>query len=481
MKRVKTYIAAALAAIVAVFGSGIQALATDVQTTDMQTTDGQTTDAQAEGVSDWPEEPEVNGESAIVMDMESGVVIYEKEVDKSQYPASITKLLTALIAIENSEMTDRVVFSEDSVYCLEYGDAHIGMRAGEELSMRDALYGMMLASANEVAYAIAETVGKNIAMQEEGSAFVEEEDSRKYYDIFIEKMNERAEELGATNSHFVNPNGLHDENHYTTAHDMAVIAAELFKHKEAVDMMKTRSHKIEPTNLVEEERYVAQNHGMLSEESEYYYENYAGGKTGYTEEAKNTLVTYADNGDMQLVCVALKTGPNHVYQDTRAMFDYVYDNFRKVPVKDALRETKMEKDISRMDSSGYLVLPNAMQPGQVKTALTVTDVKTGEGFLECSCHGHEVGNIPVTAKESYLIKTGLKEDPNAQKTEASKTGSNPVVRLALILLGAVALLSSIAVALSAYLGHKRKQERIRRRRRISRQRNRSSKETDFIN
>ena len=472
MKKFKIYIAAVLAAAMFVSGSGLHALATDMQTEVQSEIQNE---IQTQSTSEWPEAPEVNGESAIVMDMESGVVIYGKEIDKKQYPASITKMLTALVAVENSRMTDKVVFSKDSVYCVQYGDAHIGMQVGEELSMRDALYGMMLASANEVAYAIAETVGKNIAMQEEGGIGTAKEDSRKYYDIFIEKMNERARELGATNSHFVNPNGLHDEKHYTTAHDMAVIAVELFKHKEVVDIMKTRSYKIEPTNLVNEERYVAQKHGMLSEGSEFYYENYAGGKTGYTVEAQNTLVTYADNKDMQLVCVELKTGPNHVYQDTRSLFDYAYDNFRKVPVTDALKDTREEKQISKVDTSAYLVLPNVMEPEKVKTKLSVTDVKTGEGFLECKCHGYEVGKIPVTAKESYLIEEGLKEDPNVKET---KKQGIPTVKMILILLGILAAVSVIAAGVSVYLGYRRKQGRLRKRRRMSRRRNDRQEETD---
>ena len=165
-----------------------------------------------DNIQGWPQGPRVYGNSAIVMDMDSGAVLYAKKPDERHYPASITKLLTALVALENSKTDDEVYFSEDSVSFLEPGDASIGMTPGEILSMNDALYGMLLASANEVSYAIAESVGKLMGGD---------------YNTFIQAMNDRAAELGCTGSHWMNANGLHDEQHYTTAHDMALIASGL--------------------------------------------------------------------------------------------------------------------------------------------------------------------------------------------------------------------------------------------------------------
>ena len=166
------------------------------------------------GLKNWPQGPHVYANSAIVMEMNSGAILYGKKINDKHYPASITKLLTALVALENADPDDEVYFSEDSVSFLEYGDASIGMRPGEILSMNDALYGMLLASANEVSYAIAESVGKKM-----GGGF----------ETFIQKMNERCEELGCTGSHWTNANGLHDENHYTTAHDMALIGSAVYQ------------------------------------------------------------------------------------------------------------------------------------------------------------------------------------------------------------------------------------------------------------
>ena len=175
-------------------------------------------------VENWPQGPATYADSAIVMDMNSGAVLYSKQIEKKHYPASITKLLTTLVALDNAELTDTVEFSQDSISFLEYGDAHIGMTPGEQISMEDALYAVLLASANEVSYAVAESVGKKM-----GGG----------YDTFIQAMNDESEKLGCTGSHWMNANGLHDEQHYTTAHDMARIGAAVYQ-KEAFRTIRFR-------------------------------------------------------------------------------------------------------------------------------------------------------------------------------------------------------------------------------------------------
>ena len=196
----------------------------------------------------WPQGPHVYGNSAVVVDMDSGAVLYGKKADERHYPASITKLMTALVALENSEPDDEVLFSQDSVSFLEYGDASIGMTPGEILSMNDAMYGMLLASANEVSYAIAESVGKLMGGD---------------YNTFLQAMNDRAEELGCTDSHWMNANGLHNDQHYTTAHDMARIASAVYQFEEFRTVTQTLNYTIGPTNLVGESRTFQQNHKML--------------------------------------------------------------------------------------------------------------------------------------------------------------------------------------------------------------------------
>ena len=205
----------------------------------------------------WPQGPQVYGCAAIVMDMDSGAILYGKKVDDKHYPASITKLMTALVALENADMDDEVEFSQASIDILRWDYASIGMKPGEILSLNDAMYGMLLASGNEVAYAIAESVGNKMGIGYEG---------------FIQKMNDRAVELGCTGSNWVNANGLHDDLHYTTAHDMALIASELYKHEEFRTVTQTLNYTIGATNLTDETRAVQQNHKMLWPNHSRYYE-----------------------------------------------------------------------------------------------------------------------------------------------------------------------------------------------------------------
>ena len=153
-------------------------------------------------IDGWPQGPQVYGNSAIVMDMDSKAILYGKKIDEQHYPASITKLLTVLLALENSSLDDEVVMSQESIDILRSDYASIGMRAGEIISMKDALYATLFASANEVAYAVGENVGRQMGGD---------------YSTFIQAMNDRSAELGCTGSHWTNANGIHDDAHYTTA------------------------------------------------------------------------------------------------------------------------------------------------------------------------------------------------------------------------------------------------------------------------
>ena len=152
----------------------------------------------------WPQGPVVSADSAILIEAQSGTILYAKNIHKQQYPASTTKILTALLAYENSNLSDIVTFSKDAVFGIPRNSNHIAMDVGDTLSMEDCINALLIRSANEVAYAMAEKVG--------GS-----------WSGFADMMNRRAKELGAVDSNFVNPNGLPDEDHVTSAYDLAMI------------------------------------------------------------------------------------------------------------------------------------------------------------------------------------------------------------------------------------------------------------------
>lgn len=253
------------------------------------------------------EEVEIAGDAAIVMEASTGAVLYEKNAQAEHYPASITKIMTALLAIENSSLEEEVTFSGDAVYKTD--GSGIARDVGETMTMEECLYGLMLQSANECAYAIAEHVGGD-------------------YDTFVRMMNEKAGELGCRNTHFNNPHGLPDTEHYTCAYDMALISREALHSEEFRKVAGTEEYTIPPTNKHKEETYLRNTHKMLTnyQGAEYLYEGCIGGKTGYTSAARNTLVTFARREGMTLICVVLNEAKSKQYQDTTALLDYCFRN-----------------------------------------------------------------------------------------------------------------------------------------------------------
>lgn len=299
---------------------------------------------QSNEIADWPQGPAVYAESAIVMDADTGTILYEKNIDEQKYPASITKIMTTLLAIEHSNPSDRVVFSDHAIYGIERASSHIGIRPGENLSMEDCLYAMMLASANEVCLAVAEHIGGDV-------------------DTFVSMMNAKAAELGCTNTNFTNPNGLPDENHYVSARDMALIAKAAFQNELFREVCSTKVHKIGWTNLTGEDRWFQNHHKMLFDDSDFYYEGCLGGKTGFTKVALRTLVTYANRDGRNLICVTLKTHNTQDFIDTATLLDYGFANFHNVTISNT----------KKADYSFYL-LPFPSQLLRCYSPKTVNDL-----------------------------------------------------------------------------------------------------------
>ena len=413
--------------------------------------------ADTNSLTNWPAGPNIQATAGCVIDMESGAFLYSKNMDEKFYPASITKLLTVLVALENAELTDTVTVSEDSLSFLEYGDAYIGMKPGEEISMEDALYAILLASANEVSYAVAETVGTNNLGGD--------------YSTFIEKMNERAKELGCTSSSWINPNGLHNEEHYTTAHDMALIAAEVYKHEEFRIIMEEYEHRIGFTNLTQEERVFQQNHRMLWDGNQYYWELATGGKTGYTDQARTTLVTMAEDGNLKLACVVLKDYGPVAYDDTRAMIEYVFQNFKKVP----LAEQELSDQIdSLVDEGAYVLLPEGVDFAEVECEIKEEengDSKNGSAIF--TYEGQVVGIASVMLSDTFFeVDEAVVGDPLSEQ-ESKDSVSKTTVIIEKIFVGIMLIVGITAVIVVIIFicnysilkaGKKRRKEHKRRKR-----------------
>ena len=399
----------------------------------------------------WPQAVNTHGEAAVVMDCDTGEVLYAKNPDAKYYPASITKIVTALVAFKYGDLeNDKVKFTEDSLSFLEYGDAHIGMTVGEEISLKDALYGMMLASANEVAHAIGECIGAKIGTG---------------YDGFIEEMNKTAQELGCTQTHFTNTNGLHDDNHYVSAKDMALIAKAAFEYEQFRQIINTKQYTIPPTNLVAEARTFQQNHKMIYSGSQYYYEPCMGGKTGFTDQSRTTLVTYAQKDGKTLLAVNLKTyGSANVYGDTKAMFEYGFNNFQKV----SPTQEEMPKGIKNLVTTG-LLLPSSIAWKDLDVEIQPVDLKTSrEAVLQCSYQGRVLGTLKAELTDAYVLEHTQKAEPK----EVDKDKGNMQVELwkiiAVAAVGIVVVLILLLLALRRRkrrrLARRRRQQQIRRRR-----------------
>ena len=265
----------------------------------------------------WPQGPEIESMSGVVMDFETGTVAYEKCSTDAHYPASITKIMTALVALENSSLDEIVVFSKNAVYSIEPGSSSIARDVDEELTMEQCLYGLLLESANECGNAIAEHVGGDTA-------------------TFVQMMNDKAKELGCVNTHFANPHGLHDSNHYTCAYDMALIARAAYANPTFAIITGSKNYTIPPTNKHEEETMLNNHHAMLNyyRTNEFIYEGCVGGKTGYTSDALGTLVTYAKRNGSTLICVVMCVPASGNYRDTGTLFDYYFNNMQSIRVGD---------------------------------------------------------------------------------------------------------------------------------------------------
>lgn len=347
-------------------------------------------------IAGWPDGPMIGAESAILMDVDTGIVLYEKNVHEQLYPASTTKLLTALLVIENSTMDETVTFSHDAIFNIERNSSHIGIDVGEQLTIEQCLYGLLLGSANEVAYALAEHIGGDL-------------------DSFVNMMNVRAAQLGCTDTHFANANGLPQADHYTSAYDLALIARECYKNETLSKISGTTHYTISPTNIQTEKRPLDNHHQMLSG-FKYSYEGMVGGKTGYTEEARQTLVTCAQRNGLRLVCVIMKEESPNQFLDTMELFDYGFNNFQKLNI--ATNETEYtlnsstffntnldiigsSKPILTIDKTGDVIIPKTAVFSDTDVKITYSDGSTDSiATLTYTIGGHYVGSATIDYADS---------------------------------------------------------------------------------
>lgn len=246
-------------------------------------------------------QPEVAAEGAVLLNAATGEVLYGKNQDQQFYPASITKVMTALVVLEHCNLNETVTFSETATTNLESGAVALGVSAGDRLTVEQSLYGLLLKSANEIGNGLAEHVSGSVS-------------------AFADLMNAKAKELGCKNTHFANPHGLNNENHKTTPYDMALILRAAVANDTFRKIDTTTSYQF-PAIKNAVARTITMGHKMMYKTDSRYYEGIIGGKTGYTSKAGNTLVTAVERDGVRLIAVVMKAKGTH-YTDTRAMLDY---------------------------------------------------------------------------------------------------------------------------------------------------------------
>ncbi|WP_167957635.1 D-alanyl-D-alanine carboxypeptidase family protein [Anaerosporobacter faecicola] len=396
---------------------------TDTNTNDSSS---QTKETKKKSTYKWPKGPSnLTSDAAILMDASSGFVLYEKNANKENYPASITKIMTTLLALENCSLNEIVTFSHNAVFSIESGSTHIARKEGEQLTMEQCLYAVMLASANEVSNAVAEHVAGSI-------------------DAFADMMNAKAKELGCKNTHFVNANGLHNDNHYTSPYDMALISQAALKNDTFRKITATKSYVIPKTNKSDQEFPMA-NHQqlLLGYKLTKKYDACIGGKTGYTNAARNTLVSFAEKDGITLICVVMKSTPTDQYKDTIRLFDFGFDNYQAYSVEDedGLSATDNSMLFTRFnsildsnspllytDATSSYILPVGADAKDVTQKINLYDqptVQNGKkviGDITYTFEYKNVGKLDIyyTASDKPLLETvSLANDSNEQDSKST--------------------------------------------------------------
>lgn len=358
--------------------------------------------------------PDISSPAALLMDLSSGKVLYEKNMNEKRYPASLTKVMTAIVVLENRDLSDIATVSYDSVMSLSSGYVTANLQIGEELTVEQLLYVLMVGSSNDAAIVLAEHVSGSI-------------------ESFAELMNQKAKEIGCTSTNFVNPNGVHDENHYSTAYDLAIIARYAMQNETFRTLVSTTSYKLPITNKYErEDRVFTTTNSLLlvnnnSRSDNYYYKYATGIKTGFTTPAGNCLIASADKSGLELITVVLGAGQtseglSERYIDTKNLFKYGYDTYtlreviksggvvQTTTISNATRDTKKLDAVVANDISVLIKQSD-------KNSALLPDVKLNDNLKAPINKGDVIGTVSYTV-EGITYTENLLANSNVKKSRA---------------------------------------------------------------
>ena len=357
-------------------------------------------------ISGWPQGPEITSEAAVILEDSTGTTLYAKNMDEVLYPGSTVKIMTCLLALENSNLTDEVTMTATGVSGVTDGGANISAQLDEVFTMEQCLYAIMVASANDIALQVAEHVGGSV-------------------ENFVAMMNTRAAQLGCTNTVFTNPTGLPDENQHTTAHDMALIMKAATENPSFSPIASANTYTIPSTNVSGGARSLTSKFTMTNNSSDAYYQGCLGGKEGFTEASQSTLVCSAQRNDVTLICVILKGASGQTDDEAITLLDYGFSNFQLL--------TLGQDDFSLM-SGGQVIVP----AGASADSLTIQDTPAGDQVNRTYFYsGVQVGTAVMEPEQEQ--DTSLYTNGQANM-EAAKAYSQSTSYVPYAVIGGVAFL-----------------------------------------
>ena len=346
----------------------------------------------------------VNAESALIIEKNTGKVIYDKEMNEQKYPASVTKVLTAIVVLENCKLDEVVTVKSSAISNIPEGYVIAPLFVDEQIKVNDLLYALMLKSCNDAAYVLAEHVGGSV----EG---------------FSEMMNQKAKEIGCKHTHFINPNGIHDANHYTTAYDMYLMSEYAMKNKTFAEIVSTYKYILPATNKYpNKDRVMLNTNSFINPKSSYYDKKVKGIKTGTTKEAGNCLITETTENGLDFITVVLGAETdNSRFSETKKMISYSFDNYKftnihhkndviqSIDVKKATKDTKhldlvLSDDINVVNNVNTNV--NEIEPEIVLNEKIVAPIAQGDelGTIKYTVEGIEY-SAKLVAKNEVVLKT----------------------------------------------------------------------------
>ena len=434
--------------------------------------------------------PDIEAKAGMLIELNSNTILYEKEADTRIYPASLTKIMTCLVALENSTLTDTVTVTEAAFDGLGEFSSTAGLFAGEMLSMENLLYCMMISSANEACNIAAISIAGSV-------------------DAYVEMMNQRAQELGCKDTHFANTHGLHNENHYTTARDLSIITREALKNNTVRSIVSTYTYTVPPTNLAGSRTLTTTNSLMNPGAPRYYDKRVNGVKTGFTTPAGRCLIATAQEGTISLLSIVcgcetriLSTGDLEFvsFPETKKLLEFGFSNYTYETVLTTLYPLA---EIKVLNSAGAdyvslspkeeitVLLPAGFKTEEIQITTSLIDpngvsapIAAGQelGTVNLLYHDQLIGTTPLVAinsvEKAATILPQIQPTPQAPAvpgTEGSAPQTPGTVRtptgMEKWLLVAVAVVVTLcALMLILIIAHKSRVRRMRRERQQQRTR-----------